>query len=77
MDLDLAARPIVATQTLSEMMLLRIDGANTDTLASFQAAAGVVFRQQTDIDVDDSGRIHVTWWQSGEMLGTVCHAGSG
>ena len=77
MDLDLVARPVVAMQSLSELTLLRLDGTDTETLESFQAAAGVVFGQQTDIDVDDSGRIHVTWWQSGEMPGTVCHAVNG
>jgi hypothetical protein len=77
MDLDLAARPVVAVQSLSELTLLRIDGAATEVLESFQAPAGVVFGQQTDIDVDDSDRIQPTWWQSGEVPGTVCHAVNG
>ena len=77
MDLDLAARPVVAMQSLSELTLYLIDGANTEILESFRAAAGVVFGQQTDIDVDDSGRIHLTWWQTGEVPGTVCHAVNG
>ena len=68
-----SGEPIVAIQTRSEMTLLRVGAQDVETLAQFQAQSGVAFMQQTDVVVDGSGQVHVTWWQSGENPGTVCH----
>ena len=73
LDLDPSGVPVVAIQTRSELTLMRVLPEGTETVASFEAPQGAVFAQQTEIVVDDSGRTHVTWWQSGESPGTVCY----
>ena len=77
LDLDPSGTPIVAFQTRSETNVLRVGGQGVETLAQFGAPSGTQFRQQTEILVDQSGRTHLTWWQSGESLGTVCYGVSG
>ena len=65
--------PIVAVQTRSETTVLRVGSQDVETLAQFQAQSGITFMQQTEVVVDGSDQVHVIWWQSGEMPGTVCH----
>ena len=77
LDLDSSGRPVVAVQDLSQLLVLRIVDSGTEMLADFRAASGIDFKQQTDVAVDEQGRVHVAWWQSGEAPGTVCHAVSG
>ncbi len=74
LDLDSSGRPIVAVQNRSGLLVLRVLDGSTETLADFRAAPGTEFKQQTDVAVDDQGRVHVVWWQSGGVPGTVCHA---
>ena len=77
LDLDSSGRPVVAVQDRSQLLVFRIVDGGTEMLADFRAASGVGFKQQTDVAVDDQGRVHVAWWQSGGVPGTVCHAVSG
>ena len=77
LDLDSSGRPVVAVQDRSQLRVLRVMDGGTEMLADFRAASGVEFKQQTDVAVDDQGRVHVAWWQSGAVPGTVCHAMSG
>ena len=77
LDLDSSGRPVVAVQDRSQLLVLRVVDGATETLADFRAASGVGFKQQTDVAIDDQGRVHVVWWQSGGVPGTVCHAVSG
>jgi len=73
-DLDSSGRSIVAIQSRSQLLVLRVLDGSTETLADFRTAAGTEFKQQTDVAVDDQDRVHVVWWQSGGVPGTVCHA---
>ena len=77
LDLDSSGRPVIAVQDRSQLRVLRVVDSGTETLADFRAATGVGFKQQTDVAIDDQGRVHVAWWQSGGVPGTVCHAVSG
>ena len=77
LDLDSSGRPVVAVQNRSQLLILRVVDGATETLADFRAASGVDFKQQTDVGIDDQDRVHVVWWQSGGVPGTVCHAVSG
>ena len=77
LDLDGSAQPVVAVQTLTRLDLFRVTNETVVELAAFQAPPDVSFGQQTEVEVDDAGRIHVAWWQSGELPGTICHAVSG
>jgi hypothetical protein len=77
LDIDGSGVPIVAVQTKSLMELFRVEAAGVVKLASFQAPSGVTFKQQTDVEIDDAGKVHVAWWQSGDVPGTVCHGVSG
>ena len=73
LDLTESGEPIVAIQTRSEMTVLRVGTQEVETLAQFQAQSGIQFMQQTEVVTDGSGMVHVIWWQSGEVPGTVCH----
>ncbi len=73
LHLDGSGDPVVAIQTRSDMTVLRVGGQGVETLAEFQAVSGIRFGQQTEVVVDEAGQVHVTWWQSGESPGTVCH----
>jgi len=77
LDLDASGRPVIATQTKSEFTVMRLVDGAVQPVASFPAAEGITFGQQTEIEIDVQGRTHVVWWQSGEDPGTVCHAVSG
>ena len=77
LDLDSSGRPVIAVQDRSQLRVLRVVDGGTEMLADFRAASGVGFKQQTDVAIDDQGRVHVAWWQSGGVPGTVCHAVSG
>lgn len=72
-----SGQPFVALQTRSRLQLLTVTGQGPQTLATFEAASGVRFMQQTDVSVDAQGQVHVVWWQSGEVPGTVCYATNG
>ena len=62
-----------AAATRSETTVLRVGTQEVETLAQFQAQSGITFMQQTEVVADGSDQVHVIWWQSGEMPGTVCH----
>jgi hypothetical protein len=68
---------IVAVQTMTRLTVFSVGGGTPVTLASFNAGPGVTFGQQTEVALDGQGRIHVTWWQTGESPGTVCYGVSG
>ena len=77
LDLDGSGRPVIATQTRSELTVIRLSEGAPESIASFTAADGISFGQQTEIEIDAQGRTHLVWWQSGGVPGTVCHAVSG
>ena len=77
LDLDGSGRPVIATQTKNDFTVVRLVDGAVEPIASFSAASGITFGQQTEIEIDVQGRTHLVWWQSGEDPGTVCHAVSG
>ena len=77
LDLDGSGRPVIGTQTTSAFTVIRLVGGVAESIASFPAADGVSFGQQTEIKIDALSRTHMVWWQSGDIPGTVCHAVSG
>ena len=74
LDLNASGEAIVATQTRSRMSVHRATLTEVTEVAAFEASSGTVFGQQTEVVVDGAGRIHLTWWQTGEAPGTICHA---
>ena len=77
LDLDAGGDPVVAVQDRSQLLVLRVTDGGLETLGDFRAASGVEFKQQTDLVIDDDGRVHVVWWETGGVPGTVCHGASG
>ena len=77
LDLDGSGRPVIATQSRSELTVIRLSDGAAEAIANFTAADGISFGQQTEIEIDAQGRTHLVWWQSGGVPGTVCHAVSG
>ncbi len=74
LDLDPDGVAVVAFQTRSELTVMRVLPEGTETVAGFEAPSGTLYMQQTEIVVDDNGRTHLAWWQSGENPGTACYA---
>jgi hypothetical protein len=68
---------IVASQTAGGTRVFRIGADAVQEIAAFDPPAGVTLGQQTEVEVDAEGRIHVVWWQSGGDPGVVCHAVGG